>query len=170
MRISSILRRDFPRGWWRSSAWWFAGFRDVMVSCMVAMFTAAYMGRARRIVRHRDDPQEVARLVGRVEGWMMAVLLGAAYLSMLVALVVQLGQPSGPLWIVGATMFLWSTSSIAIGGAVLVVLARSRLRQRRAWSDIDFVEENTPRHGRPPETVEEYRALRMKRESGSDGA
>lgn len=162
MRISSIMRRDFPRGWWRSGSWWSMGLRGVLASCMVAMFTALFVRRVRRMIAHRDQPRRLAGLLGRAEGWAMAVLLGLVYFSLLVVLVVDGGGLPGPLVPLGVVALLWSTSNVVVGGTALGVLVRSRIRDRQEWADIDFVEEHAPRHGRPPETVEEYRALRMK--------
>ncbi|WP_424862864.1 hypothetical protein [Streptomyces sp. MMS24-I29] len=47
---------------------------------------------------------------------------------------------------------------------VLTVFVRSRIRQRDLWRQLDFIDEHAPKYGRPPETVEEYRAQRLKTE------
>ncbi|MEW1821416.1 hypothetical protein AB0323_11580 [Arthrobacter sp. NPDC080031] len=51
---------------------------------------------------------------------------------------------------------------MVVSVTALAMLARSRVRHRDTWAEIDFVETHAPKYGRPPETIEEYRALRLK--------
>jgi hypothetical protein len=56
----------------------------------------------------------------------------------------------------------------ATAGLVLFLVARSRWARQAEWSVIDFVAARAPRYGRPPETIEEYEAARL-RGTGREG-
>ncbi|MFC7848202.1 hypothetical protein ACFUTU_06950 [Arthrobacter sp. NPDC057388] len=51
---------------------------------------------------------------------------------------------------------------MVVSVTALAVLARSRVRHSDTWAEIDFIETHAPKYGRPPETIEEHRALHLK--------
>ncbi len=161
--LRTRIRNEFPVGWWRSARWWFSGLRDIATSCAVAVLTPFFARRVTRILRLRNAPVLLARLTGAVEAWIGAALINLLTLTVMVMLLVT-GVEEGSLPIVGGALVMtcWSSTSVVLAAIVLVVLVRSRLRRRDAWRELDFVSENIPRGGRPPETVEEYEALKLR--------
>ncbi|MFJ9893629.1 hypothetical protein ACIQPR_09880 [Streptomyces sp. NPDC091280] len=55
----------------------------------------------------------------------------------------------------------WCLLNTAISATVFVAVAWSRIRQPSAWTELDFVEQHAPKYGRPPETIEDYRAHQL---------
>ncbi|WP_329143040.1 hypothetical protein OIU91_04795 [Streptomyces sp. NBC_01456] len=157
MRLGYRLRGEFPRGWWRSARWWSTGTRDLALSTAAAVATVVFVGEMMRAVRHRDEPRTLARLSGTFEGYVASLLVNNAGLVVLATVAIEAGPP-----VVLTTLLVgWYLLNIAIGATVFVVVARSRIRQPAAWAELDFVEHHAPKYGRPPETIEEYRAQQL---------
>ncbi|UQA91383.1 hypothetical protein [Streptomyces halobius] len=157
MRLGSRLRGELPRGWWRSARWWITGIRDLALSTAAALATVVFVGEMMRAVRHRDEPRTLARLSGTFEGYVASLLVNNAGLVVLATVAIEDGPP-----VVLTTLLAgWCLLNIAIGATVFVVVARSRIRQPAAWAELDFVEQHAPKYGRPPETIEEYRAQQL---------
>lgn len=156
MRLGSRLRGEFPRGWCRSARWWISGIRELALSTAAAVATAVFVGEVKRAVRHRDEPRTLARLSGTFEGYVAGLLVNSAGLVVLVTMAIEDGMP-----VVLTALLAWCLLNIAIGATVFVVVARSRIRQSAAWAELDFVEQHAPKCGRPPETIEEYRAQQL---------
>ncbi|WP_412075545.1 hypothetical protein ACLF6K_06380 [Streptomyces xanthophaeus] len=55
----------------------------------------------------------------------------------------------------------WCLSNIGVSAVVFVVVAQSRIRRPATWAELDFVEQHAPKYGRPPGTIEEYRAQQL---------
>ncbi|MEU3501761.1 hypothetical protein ABZ726_13605 [Streptomyces hundungensis] len=55
----------------------------------------------------------------------------------------------------------WCPSSIGVIVVFVVVAVQSRIRRPAARAELDFVEKHAPKYGRPPETIEEYRAQQL---------
>lgn len=161
MRLGSRLRGEFPRGWWCSARWWITGIRDLALSTAAAVATAVFVGEVKRAVRHRDKPRTLARLSGTFEGYVAGLLGNSAGLVVLATMAIEDGLP------VALTALLagWCLLNIAISATVFVVVARSRIRQSSAWAELDFVEQHAPKCGRPPETIEEYRAQQLQEQA-----
>jgi hypothetical protein len=124
-----------------------------------------FVREMRRVVYRRDDPWELSRLKGSAEGYLGGLLVNSAGLWFAVGLTTVAPPPGGirALLMAGAmTGILWYPANIAVAATILAVLARSRILQRDAWEQLDFIAEHAPRNGRPPETIEEYRAQRLK--------
>ncbi|MFF8917457.1 hypothetical protein ACF08M_30155 [Streptomyces sp. NPDC015032] len=157
MRLGSRLRGEFPRGWWRSARWWIAGIRELAVSTTAAVATVAFVGEMVRAVRHRDEPRALAGLSGTFEGYVGGLLINGAGLVVLVGMAIEDGPPVA----LAALLAGWCLLNIAVNAVVFVVVARSRIRQSATWAELDFVEQHVPKYGRPPETIEEYRAQKF---------
>lgn len=168
MGLRSMIRDEFPRGWWRSASWWLEGVKEIGRNCAVALATAVFARHAARMVRDRDDPVALSRSKVTDEGWCTGLLVAAVLLGAGVALALSASPGSSGTAAVATAMILWSLANLTTAAAALAVLMRSRIRRRGCWEEIDFVDLNAPRRGRPPETVEEYRALRLQREQGRD--
>lgn len=164
--LRSRVRNEFPRRWWRSARWWWSGLRELGVNCLAAIATVIFVREATRLVNLRDQPREIARGRVSVEGWTAGLIVG-------IAGVVTMGSVTGYAFDEGQSALgaacgisaMWSLLNAAVAAIAVGVLVRSRLRQRADWKDLDFIEAHAPRNGRPPETVEEYRVLRMESES-----
>ena len=128
---------------------------------LAAIATVLFVREAIRLVNLRDQPREIARGRVSVEGWTAGLIVG-------IAGVVTMGSVTGYALDEGQSALgaacgisaMWSLLNAAVAAIAVGVLVRSRLRQRADWKDLDFIEAHAPRNGRPPETVEEYRALR----------
>ncbi|WP_327357735.1 hypothetical protein [Streptomyces sp. NBC_01304] len=157
MRIGARLRGEFPRGWWRSTRWWITGTRDLALSTAAAVATVVFAGEMMRAVRHRDEPRTLARPSGTFERYTASLLINSAGLVALLIMTIE----DGLLVVLTALLTGWCLLNIVISATVLVVVAQSRIRQPAAWAKLDFVEQHAPRYGRPPETIEEYRAQQL---------
>jgi hypothetical protein len=157
MRLGSRLRGEFPRGWWCSAQWWLTGLRELALSTAAAVATVAFVGELVRAVRYRNEPQALARLSGTFEGCVASLLANSAGLVALATLAIEDRLPV----VLTALLAGWCLLNIAISATVFVVAARSRIRQPAAWAELDFVEQHAPKYGRPPETIEEYRAQQL---------
>lgn len=157
MRLGSRLRVEFPRGWCRSARWWITGIRDLPLSTAAAVATSVFVGEMMRAVRHRDEPRTLARLSGTFEGDVASLLLNSAGLVVQFTMAIEDGLPVVLMVLLAG----WSLLNIAISATVFVVVARSRIWQSAAWAELDFVEQHAPKYGRPPETIEEYRAQQL---------
>ncbi|MGW0875330.1 hypothetical protein ACWD3Z_33310 [Streptomyces sp. NPDC002740] len=157
MRHASTLRGEFPRGWWRSARWWITGIRDLAMSTAAAVATAVFVGEVKRAVRHRDEPRTLARLSGTFEGYVASLSGNSAGLVVLDTMAIEDGLPV----VLTALLAGWCLLNISISATVFVVVARSRIRQSAVWAELDFVEQRAPKCGRPPETIEEYRAQQL---------
>ncbi|MFD4945551.1 hypothetical protein ACFWNT_24225 [Streptomyces sp. NPDC058409] len=166
MRLGARPRGEFPRGWWRSARWWITGIRELALSTMAAVATVVFVGEMIRVVRHRDEPLVISRLLGTFEGYVASLLVNGAGLGVLVAMAIEDGLPASP-GAVGLTALLtaWCLLNIALGAVVFVVVARSRIQQPMMWAELDFVEQHAPKYGRPPETIEEYRAQQLQEQA-----
>ncbi|MDO4254298.1 MAG: hypothetical protein Q4C81_04010 [Kocuria sp.] len=169
MNLRSTARNEFPRGWWRSRRWWLESLRELVLNCLTAIAAVIFAREAGRLVRDRDSPQALSIRRISTEGWTAGFLVGCTVFVSMAALAALAAQDSASdqgvvlaIAIVGA---LWSLAGVATSATALAVLVRSRIRHRADWEEIDFIEANAPKHGQPPETVEEYRALRLKSES-----
>lgn len=157
MRLGSRLRGEFPRGWWSSARWWVTGIRELALSTAAAVATVVFVGEMVRAVRHRDEPRILARLAGTFEGYVSALLVNGSGLGVLVTMAIE-----GDLPVVLMVLLTgWCLSNIGVSAVVFVVVAHSRVRRPAAWAELDFVERHAPKYGRPPETIEEYRALQL---------
>lgn len=158
MSLRSRVRDDFPRGWWHSTSWWLSGLADLGLWCVACVFTLGLSRRAYRVVIVRDDPSRLARV--DAEKFAAGALVNSAGLfgcgQALLA-----GEFDGAASSVVAVWIGLCAINVAVAITVLVVLARSRLRARVAWSMIDFVEDHLPPAHRPPQTRTEYEASRL---------
>lgn len=157
MMLASRLRGEFPRGWCRSARWWITGIRDLALSTAAAVATVVFVGEMTRAVRHRDEPRTLARLSGTFEGYVASLLVNSGGVVVLVTMAIEDGLPV----VLTALLAGWCLLNIVISATVFVVVARSRIRQPAAWAELDFVEQQAPKYGRPPETIEEYRAKQL---------
>ncbi|MEU7317893.1 hypothetical protein [Streptomyces sp. NPDC007083] len=166
MSLRSTVRDEFPHGWWRSPRWWFEGARQTALGCLTAAAPVLFAREAHRAVRYRDDPPALSSLKGSAEGYAGGLLLGCAGLGAAVAL--EIATPGWCLdWAVFSRlglMSLWCLANVTVASTMLTILVRSRIRHRPYWEEVDFIDAHAPKHGRPPETSEEYRALRLKAE------
>lgn len=161
--LRSKVRDEFPRGWWRSGVWWVAGLRELGLNCLAAVGAWLFTREALRLVRGRDTPRELTEGRVPVEGWTAGLLGGMAGLGSMVALATQdSALAQGYLLALLTVGILWFLADVAVSVTALAVIARSWIRHREAWEDLDFIEANLPKNGRPPETVEEYRAQYLK--------
>ncbi|KAB7835737.1 hypothetical protein [Streptomyces mobaraensis] len=158
MRLRSRLRGEFPRGWCHSAQWWITGIRDLTLNTTAAVATVVFVGEAKRALRHRDEPRTLARLSGTFEGYVASLLVNSGGLAVLVTMAIEEGLPV----VLTALLAGWYLPNIAISATVFVVVARSRTRQPAAWAELDFVDQHAPKYGRPPETIEEYRAQQLR--------
>ncbi|MGW3199201.1 hypothetical protein ACWDBD_32470 [Streptomyces sp. NPDC001118] len=157
MRLGSRLRSEFPRGWCRSARWWITGIRDLVLSIAAAVATVVFVGDMMCAVRNRDEPRTLTRLSGTFGGYVASLLVNSAGLVVLVTMASEGGLPVVPT----ALLAGWCLLNITTSATVFVVVARSRIRQQAAWAELDFVEQHAPKYGRPPETIEEYRAQQL---------
>ncbi|WP_405749538.1 hypothetical protein OG232_04900 [Streptomyces sp. NBC_01411] len=157
MRLGSRLRGEFPRGWCRSARWWITGIRELALNTTAAVATVVFVGDMMRAVRHRDEPRTLARLSGTFEGHVASLLVNSAGLVVLATMTVEDGLPV----VLTALLAGWCLLNITISATVFVVVARPRIRQPAAWAELDFVEQHAPKYGRPPQTIEEYRAQQL---------
>ncbi|MEV7960283.1 hypothetical protein [Streptomyces sp. NPDC088141] len=157
MKLGSRLRGEFPRGWWRSARWWITGIRELAVSTGAAVVTVVFVGEMLRAVRHRHEPRILAHLSGTFEGYVGSLLINGAGLVVLVSMAIEDSLPV----MLTALLAGWCLFNIAITATVFVVAVRSRIRQPATWAELDFVEQHAPKYGRPPETIEEYRAQQL---------
>ncbi|MFF1880057.1 hypothetical protein ACFVVC_01140 [Pseudarthrobacter sp. NPDC058196] len=168
MNLRAKTRDEFPRGWWRSGRWWLEGARELGVNCLAALASVLFVREVLRLVRDRDSPDDLARRRVPTEGWVAGLLLGCMALgsfTALASLAAQTGSSSpdrGLVQVAVLVSMLWWLANVVVSVTALAVLSRSRIRHMDAWAEIDFVETHAPKYGRPPETVEEYRALRLK--------
>ncbi|MEU8524773.1 MULTISPECIES: hypothetical protein [Streptomyces] len=121
------------------------------------MTTVVFVGEMVRSVQHRNEPRTLARLAGTFEGYVASLLASSAGLVVLATLAIKDSLPV----VLTALLAGWCLLNIAISPTVFVVAARSRIRQPAAWAELDFVEQHAPKYGRPPETIEEYRAQQL---------
>lgn len=104
------------------------------------------------------------------EAWFAGLLVAATLLGARIVLALGSSPVGCSLRAAAATgLILWSLADLAVAAAALAVLMRSRISMRGSWEEIDFVDLNAPRYDRPPETVEEYLALRLQREQEQQG-
>ncbi|MEU9303325.1 hypothetical protein [Streptomyces sp. NPDC048269] len=157
MRLGSRLRGEFPRGWWRSARWWITGIRELALSTVAAVTTVVFVGEMVRAVRHRDEPRTLARLAGTIEGYVSSILVNDAGLGVLVTMPIEDDLPV----VLMVLLTGWCPSNIGVSVVFVVVAAQSRIRRPAAWAELDFVEQHAPKYGRPPETIEEYRAQQL---------
>ncbi|GAA1117355.1 hypothetical protein NE857_22465 [Nocardiopsis exhalans] len=161
MGLRTGLRNEFPRGWWRSAPWWLAGLREIGLGVVAVVATVALLRRAVRGLRSRDEPGALSVFDRCLEGCLAGLL---AHLAGLLGLAV-LGL-RGELTAVPALLLVlsvaWALVNAATAGLALFLVARSRWARQAEWSVIDFVAAWAPRYGRPPETIEEYKAERLR--------
>lgn len=161
--LRSKVRDEFPRGWWRSGVWWLAGLRELGLNCLAALAAWFFIREALHLVRGRNAPREIADGRVPVEGWTAGLLVGLAGLGSMVALATQdSALAQGHLLALFTVGILWFLVDVVVSVTALAVIARSCIRHREAWEELDFIEANLPKNGRPPETVEEYRAQHLK--------
>jgi hypothetical protein len=161
--LRSKVRDEFPQGWWRSGGWWLAGIRELGLNCLTAIAAWLFIREARHLVRGRDSPRDLADGRISLEGWTAGLLVGLAGLGSMVALVTQdSALAQGHLLALFSMGILWFLVNVVVSLSALAVIARSRIRHRETWDELDFIEANLPKNGRPPETVEEYRAHHLK--------
>lgn len=153
-RFRQSMRDDFPRGWWRSAAWWRAGvsLREP-VSILLPVLT---LRRVREIVRLRDNP---VGLASREDIEAYGIGLGANVALML--LTTRIAMAGGPLWVV-ALLAAIALVNGTVCAAVVATVARSRLTERFTWAELDYVDRHAPVGDRPPDTVEEHEAVRLR--------
>jgi hypothetical protein len=161
--LRSKVRDEFPRGWWRSGVWWLAGTRELGLNCLTAVAAWLFIREALHFVRVRNSPRELAGGLISFEGWIAGLLVGLAGLGSMVALATQdSALAQGHLLALFSVGILWFLVNVVVSLSALAVIARSRIRHRETWDELDFIEANLPKNGRPPETVEEYRAHHLK--------
>lgn len=165
MGLRADLRDDFPRGWWRSWRWWLDGLTEIRVFVLLALTTALRVRRLRAARRHQDDPVFLAREDAHLDAYVAGVLLGVSGLCLVGWAVVD-GQLTWSLvtGVVLSASMCWCMGNVVVGSLMIKTIVESRRRQPQTWCDLDFIESHAPRNGRPPGTVEEYAALRMKSE------
>lgn len=158
MSLRSHIRDDFPVGWWRSASWWRAGFADLGLWIVACAFTIGLIRRVRSAVSHRDDPSRLAGIdaekfaagalvnLAGFFGWGRGLLTGES--------------PEATTGFVTAWVGLCVLNAVA-AITVIAVLARSRVKSRVAWSMIDFIDDHLPPAHRPPQTRDEYQAVRL---------
>lgn len=170
MRMRSRIRDEFPRGWWRTKNWWTEGLQEIGRNCAVALATGFYAGEAKRMRAAKDDPVALSRTKVSDEAWCGGMLVSALVLGSGIGLAASGASAGSPATMLMATgLILWALADLVVSVMALSVLLRSRMRRRGDWAEIDFVDRNAPRHGRPPETIEEYRAQRLMREQDAQG-
>ncbi|MDX3025629.1 hypothetical protein [Streptomyces acidiscabies] len=121
------------------------------------MATVVFVGEMKRAVRHRDEPRTLARLSGTFEGHMAGLLANSAGLVVLPTMVIE----SGLTVVLTVQSVGWCLLNITVSATVFAVFARSGIREPAAWAELDFVERHAPKHGRSPQTIEEYRVHRL---------
>lgn len=91
MGLGSMLRDEFPHGWWRSARWWLTGMREIALNVLAAVATVAFTGEMRRVVRHRDEPQKISRRTGTAEGYVASFVFNSIGLGVLIVIVIEGG-------------------------------------------------------------------------------
>ncbi|WP_371792876.1 hypothetical protein OG285_31540 [Streptomyces sp. NBC_01471] len=157
MRPGSRLRGEFPRGWWRSARWWIAGLRELALSTVTAVVNVLFVGEMVHAAQHRDEPRALAHLSGTFEGYVGSLLINGAGLVVLAVMAIKDRLPV----VLTALLAGWCPLNFGVSAVVFVMVARSRIRQSATWAKLDFIEEHAPKYGRPPETIEEYRAQQL---------
>ncbi|PZT88167.1 MAG: hypothetical protein DI630_33555 [Gordonia sp. (in: high G+C Gram-positive bacteria)] len=165
MTVRSLMRQEFPRGWWRSLRWWVSGSLGLLCSMLAAVAAVVFIADVLRLLRHRDEPDVVASARVPFEGYLAGALLGCLGLGIALEVLVIRWPLDIFMSVLLGGVIVWCVAHMLVCGTACVVTVRSWLRAPRAWADIDFVSKNLPRHGQPPGTVEEYRALRMFRDN-----
>jgi hypothetical protein len=163
MNLRGKASDEFPLGWWHSGRWWLEGARELTVNCLAALAAVFFLREVPRLVRDRDSPADLARRRVPTEGWVAGLLLGCTALGSSTAVAAQTGSTErGLVHAAVCIAILWWLANVVVSLTALAVLARSRVQHRDTWAEIDFVQTHAPKYGRPPETIEEYRALRLK--------
>lgn len=162
MGLRSTMRREFPRGWWRSGRWWTLGMRELLLSSVVALAAVLCTRPALRVLQAREDPRALARQPVPEEGWAAGVLVSCLGL---VFSTYMLLCTSTPLWVF-MSLALWCSLNLVVAATSSVVYFRSRWRLPSVWQELDFIEHHAPLCDHPPQTPAEYRAvwLRIKNE------
>jgi hypothetical protein len=165
MSLRSRMRDDFPQGWWHSARWWFTGTKELALATVASVATVLFIGEVRRAVRERNDPRVLMSLRATTEGYAAGLVVGCSFFmimpQMLQAITTsapQLTPPTALVVILGA----WFATNVVLCLIVLCILLHSRFRHRAAWEEREFIEQNAPKFGRPPETIDEYRALGLR--------
>lgn len=162
MRLGAKLRDEFPRGWLFSGRWWLEGLRDIGVRCVAAVATVLFFREAMNVVRWRDEPRRLSRLRGTDEGYVAGLLVNFVGLVGAGLLFLR-GSTDLSIVALGVSVALtaWCLLNVVTSAVVVWTLVSSRIRHRQEWVELDFVDQHRPRYGRPPETIEEYRAQRL---------
>ncbi|XVX21475.1 hypothetical protein ACQP1U_06295 [Actinomycetota bacterium] len=113
--------------------------------------------RVRRIVGDREHPDRLVQRRDDVEAYGIGAMVSIGCL----VLAGQLVAAAAPLWVVALLALVALFNGVACA-AVLIAVARSRLQDRVTWGQLDYIERHAPRAGRPPETIEEHDAVRMR--------
>lgn len=156
MSIRQSFRDDFPRGWWRNPRWWSADLKKFAGMAITTVAPVLLAHKALYAVRHCQDPVKLSRING--EAWTYGFLAGVW--GLLMAIVTTVGQAGMLPFLLGMGSFL--LLNVAVAGAVVSVLAASRIRSRVEWKGLDYVKAHSAPDDRPPYTVEEYEAARLK--------
>ncbi|MFG3403615.1 hypothetical protein [Streptomyces sp. NPDC048142] len=121
------------------------------------MSTVVFVGEMVRAVRHRDEPRTQVRLASSFEGYVSSLLVNGAGLGVLGIMEIEDDLPV----VLMVLLTGWCLSNLGVSAVVFVVVAQSRIRRPTAWAELDLVGQHAPKYGRPPETIEEYRAQQL---------
>lgn len=158
MGFRQDVRDDFPPGWWRSAAWWRAGFVDMGTRTLIVIASALMPRRIRTALRARCIPTQLAPLDDLLDAYLAAVLVN---LGACAAATWWLGTGSPHVLVVVAVAAYAIVNTVA-ALIVIITVSRSRLTQAAEWAVLDYIDRHAPRRGRPPETIAEYDAERLK--------
>jgi len=158
--LRSLLRREFPPGWWHSGRWWTAGMADMGLGLIASFVTVVLIPRVLAALRHRGDLRRLRTLDRTIEGYVTSLLL---YGSGLIWLIVMLVHGSSELTEASllAPMALWAAVNATVAAIASALVLRSRWVDWIDWSVMHFIEVHAPVYDRSPETIEEYEARRL---------
>lgn len=169
MSLRSKMRDEFPRGWWRSVRWWFTGTKELVLATLASVATVLFWGEVRRAIRSRNDPQVLMHLRATTEGYVAGFVVGCGFFvimpQMLLAITASAPQLTPPTVLV-VILAAWFATNAVLCAIVLSLVLRSRFRHKPAWEQHEFIEQHAPKFGRPPETIDEYRAAAMRDQQG----
>ena len=144
MTVRSLMRQEFPRGWWRSLRWWVSGSLGLLCSMLAAVAAVVFIADVLRLLRHRDEPDVVASARVPFEGYLAGALLGCLGLGIALEVLVIRWPLDIFMSVLLGGVIVWCVAHMLVCGTACVVTVRSWLRAPRAWADIDFVSKNLP--------------------------
>ena len=155
-RTRTRLRQDFPQGWWHSPRWWGGAVKQDVGMVLTTFAPVLLLHKAVFAVRHRASPVKLARI--NIEAFTYGLVACMVVLGVTVWALA--GQSSSLPVLLGLGGF--QLLNVLVAGTVVTVVAISRIRERAAWSAIDFVERNHAGSEQAPQTPRKYAAEPMK--------